>query len=45
MFADLTASGRPSPLIENYIAENVLPYYSNTHSNAYCGIVMKKHGY
>lgn len=41
MFADLTASGRPSPLIENYITENVLPYYSNTHSNAYCGIMMK----
>src|SRR5271166_741918 len=41
IFADSTASGRPSPIIEKYIAENVLPYYSNTHSNAYCGILMK----
>lgn len=40
-FADITASGRPSPIIEKYIQNNVLPYYSNTHSNAYCGILMK----
>jgi selenocysteine lyase/cysteine desulfurase len=41
VFADSTASGRPSPLIENYITGKILPYYSNTHSNAYCGIMMK----
>ncbi|ARF09729.1 aminotransferase class-V [Indivirus ILV1] len=41
VFADFTASGRPSPIIEKYITENILPYYSNTHSNAYCGIHMK----
>lgn len=41
VFADLTASGRPSPIVENYIQTKVLPYYSNTHSNAYCGIMMK----
>ena len=41
VFADFTASGRPSPIIESYIQEQILPYYSNTHSNAYCGIMMK----
>lgn len=41
VFADFIASGRPSPIIEEYIREKVLPYYSNTHSNAYCGIMMK----
>jgi len=42
IFADFTASGRPSPIIEEYINTKVLPYYSNTHSNAYCGIRMKQ---
>lgn len=42
IFADLTASGRPSPVIEKYLIENVYPYYSNTHSNSYCGIMMKQ---
>jgi len=41
IFADVTASGRPSPIIEEYINTHILPYYSNTHSNAYCGIMMK----
>ena len=41
VFADVIASGRPSPLVEQYISEKILPYYSNTHSNAYCGIMMK----
>lgn len=41
LFADITASGRPSPYVEKYIEKNILPYYSNTHSNAYCGIMMK----
>jgi selenocysteine lyase/cysteine desulfurase len=41
IFADFTASGRPSPIIDRYIQEEVLPYYSNTHSNASCGIKMK----
>jgi len=40
-FADFIASSRPSPLIENYISKNILPYYSNTHSNSACGIMMK----
>ena len=41
VFADAVASGRPSPIIENYITKHILPYYSNTHSNAYCGTMMK----
>lgn len=41
IFADDTASGRPSKYIDNKIQEEILPYYSNTHSNAYCGILMK----
>jgi selenocysteine lyase/cysteine desulfurase len=43
IFADDTASGRPSPYIENQIVKHILPYYSNTHSNAYCGILMKEY--
>uniref|UniRef100_A0A6C0EE35 Aminotransferase class V domain-containing protein n=1 Tax=viral metagenome TaxID=1070528 RepID=A0A6C0EE35_9ZZZZ len=42
VFADDTASGRPSKMIDNMIQERIMPYYSNTHSNAYCGIKMKK---
>lgn len=42
IFADDTASGRPSPIVDKSIQRDILPYYSNTHSNAYCGIRMKK---
>ena len=42
IFADDVASGRPCKKIEKKIARKVLPYYANTHSNAYCGILMKK---
>ena len=38
--ADSTASGAPNRVIESIIANQVLPYYSNTHSNAYCGRLM-----
>lgn len=41
IFADDTASGRPCEFIDNLINTNVLPYYSNTHSNATCGTMMK----
>ena len=40
-YADYIASGKPSPMIENYLIKKIYPYYSNTHSNAYCGIHMK----
>lgn len=43
LFADNTASGRPSPIVENYMNTKILPYYSNTHSNSYCGILMKNY--
>ena len=42
IFADDIASGRPCKLIERMVENNILPYYANTHSNAYCGILMKK---
>ena len=42
IFADDVASGRPCKKIEKKIGREVLPYYANTHSNAYCGILMKK---
>jgi len=42
IYADCIATGRPSPIIENHMIEKILPYYSNTHSNAYCGINMKE---
>lgn len=40
-YADFIASGLPCPLIENYIQEKIYPLYSNTHSNAHNGILMK----
>ncbi len=42
LFADDTASGRPCKTIEEQIETNVYPYYSNTHSNASCGTMMKE---
>ena len=33
-YADYTASGRALTIIEEYIAENVLPVYANTHTDA-----------
>jgi selenocysteine lyase/cysteine desulfurase len=41
IYADYIASGKPSPLIENYLIEKIYPFYSNTHSNANNGIKMK----
>lgn len=38
--ADFTASGAVFQPIEEYLQRNVYPYYSNTHSNAYCGKLM-----
>jgi selenocysteine lyase/cysteine desulfurase len=40
-FADDTASGRPSKYIDNKLMTEIVPFYSNTHSNAYCGIKMR----
>jgi len=40
LMADATATGLVSPIIEKYIMNNILPYYSNTHSNAYCSNYM-----
>jgi len=41
IFADDVASGRPCKAVEHYVLTNVYPFYSNTHSNASCGIMMK----
>lgn len=41
IFADDVASGRPCKLVDEYIVKNIYPYYSNTHSNSSCGIMMK----
>lgn len=41
IFADDTASGRPCKFIDELLKTNVIPYYSNTHSNATCGTMMK----
>jgi selenocysteine lyase/cysteine desulfurase len=38
IYADYTASGRSVAAIEDYIRDEVLPYYANTHSeSSYCG--------
>ena len=42
IYADYIASGKPSPIVENYLIEKIYPFYSNTHSNANNGIKMKK---
>ena len=42
IFADTTATGRPCPLIDQKLIKYIMPYYSNTHSNAFCGILMKQ---
>lgn len=41
VFADDTASGRPCKMIDNKMITDIHPYYSNTHSNAFTGIMMK----
>jgi selenocysteine lyase/cysteine desulfurase len=41
IYADYIASGQPSPIIENYLINEIYPYYANTHSNAHNGIYMK----
>jgi selenocysteine lyase/cysteine desulfurase len=41
IYADFIASGKPSPVIEKYIAKNIYTRYSNTHSNASHGICMR----
>lgn len=41
IYADYTASGRPSPIIEEFLQKTIYPKYSNTHSNASNGILMK----
>lgn len=42
IYADYIASGQPSPFVENYLINEIYPYYANTHSNAHNGIYMKK---
>lgn len=40
IFADDTATGRPCPIIEQIVVDRILPFYSNTHSNATAGHLM-----
>ncbi len=41
VYADFVASGRALQQVERYIAEQVLPYYANSHTEAsYCGAYM-----
>jgi selenocysteine lyase/cysteine desulfurase len=42
IYCDYIATGRPSPVIEEYIINNVYPYYSNPHSNATYSKVISK---
>jgi selenocysteine lyase/cysteine desulfurase len=43
VFADDTATGRPSPLIDHTMTKKIMPYYANTHSNSYTGLLMRKY--
>jgi selenocysteine lyase/cysteine desulfurase len=38
--ADVTATGYPNRIVDEYLANHVIPFYNNTHSNAYCGRMM-----
>lgn len=40
IFADWTASSVPCKFVDKH-TNKIMPYYSNTHSNAYCGTLMK----
>jgi selenocysteine lyase/cysteine desulfurase len=35
LYADYIATGRISPILEQYMIENIYPYYANPHSNAF----------
>ncbi|MCW8842538.1 MAG: aminotransferase class V-fold PLP-dependent enzyme, partial [Rhodobacteraceae bacterium] len=41
IYADYIASGRPLRQVEDFVAEEVLPFYANSHTeDSYCGAVM-----
>ncbi|MGJ8624441.1 MAG: aminotransferase class V-fold PLP-dependent enzyme [Yoonia sp.] len=43
IYADYSASGRSLQQVEDFVLQNVLPYYANTHSEAsFCGGVMTR---
>lgn len=43
VYADYVASGRALRQVEDFVMENVLPYYANSHTEAsYCGMTMTR---
>ena len=43
IYADYTASGRALRQIEDFVAEKILPYYANSHTeSSFCGAYMTK---
>lgn len=43
IYADYVASGRPLRQVENFVMEQILPYYANSHTEAsYCGAYMTR---
>lgn len=42
IYADYTATGKPSPIIDDHINSKIKPYYSNTHSNSELSVITKK---
>ncbi len=43
IYADYIASGRPLQQVETFVAEEVLPFYANSHTeDSYCGAVMTR---
>ncbi|MDF0603533.1 aminotransferase class V-fold PLP-dependent enzyme [Psychromarinibacter sp. C21-152] len=43
IYADYVASGRALSFVEDFVRDDILPYYSNTHTQAsYCGAYMTR---
>ena len=42
LYADYTGTGLPSPVVDNYLINNIYPYYANTHSNSFCSQFMNE---
>lgn len=42
IYADWIGTGLPMPLVEQYLAQKVYPWYSNTHSNSFISLYVNR---